>query len=93
MPPIHTEAAFGEAIVAAMTERGWREARPQDYRAELGLDTNELFTFIGATQPDEWNDLVTTQYAGDPDEAQRGFAKRLGQAITADGLVKVLREG
>ncbi|MFI1518595.1 type I restriction endonuclease subunit R [Kitasatospora cineracea] len=93
MPPIHTEAAFGAAIVAAMTERGWREARPEDYRAELGLDTNELFGFIGKTQGDEWEELVTTQYAGDQAEAQRGFAKRLGQAIAADGLLKVLREG
>ncbi|WP_042398292.1 type I restriction endonuclease subunit R [Streptacidiphilus carbonis] len=93
MPPIHSEAAFGQAIVTSMTEHGWREARPQDYRADLGLDTHELFTFIGATQPDEWGELVTTQYAGDPDEAQRGFAKRLGQAIAGDGLTKVLRDG
>ncbi|MFC5911302.1 type I restriction endonuclease subunit R [Streptacidiphilus monticola] len=93
MPAIHTEAAFGEAIVSALLERGWREARPQDYRSELALDTNELFTFIGATQPDEWDELVTTQYAGDVAEAQRGFAKRLGQAIASDGLIKVLRDG
>lgn len=73
MSPIHTESAFGDAIVAAMVERGWREARPQDYRPDLGLDTNELFTFIGATQPDEWNDLLTV-YGCDPNEAQRGFA-------------------
>ncbi|MGI5253566.1 type I restriction endonuclease subunit R [Actinacidiphila glaucinigra] len=92
MSPIHTESAFGDAIVAAMVERGWREARPQDYRADLGLDTNELFTFIGATQPDDWNDLLTV-YGGDPNEAQRGFAGRLDQAIATDGLLDVLRNG
>ncbi|AKL66538.1 type I restriction endonuclease subunit R [Streptomyces sp. Mg1] len=92
MSPIHTESAFGDAIVAAMVERGWREARPQDYRADLGLDTNELFTFIGATQPDEWGELLTV-YSGDPNEAQRGFAGRLDQAIATNGLLDVLRNG
>lgn len=92
MSPIHTESAFGDAIVAAMVECGWREARPQDYRADLGLDTNELFTFIGATQPDEWNELLTV-YGGDPNEAQRGFAGRLDQAIATNGLLDVLRNG
>ncbi|MFE1325811.1 type I restriction endonuclease subunit R [Streptomyces sp. NPDC058741] len=92
MSPIHTESAFGEAIVAAMVERGWREARPQDYQADLGLDTNELFTFIGATQPDEWNELLTV-YGDDPNEAQRGFATRLAQAIATNGLLDVLRNG
>ncbi|MEU0949112.1 type I restriction endonuclease [Streptomyces canus] len=92
MSPIHTESAFGDAIVAAMVERGWREAWPQDYRADLGLDTNELFTFIGATQPDEWSELLTV-YGGDPNEAQRGFAGRIDQAIATDGLLDVLRNG
>jgi type I restriction enzyme R subunit len=92
MSPIHTESAFGDAIVAAMVERGWREARPQDYQADLGLDTHELFTFIGATQPDEWSELLTV-YGGDPNEAQRGFASRLDQAIATNGLLDVLRNG
>lgn len=92
MSSIGTESAFGDAIVAAMVERGWREARPQDYRADLGLDTNELFTFIGATQPDEWSELLTV-YGGDPNEAQRGFASRLDQAIATNGLLDVLRNG
>lgn len=92
MSPVHDESAFGDAIVAAMVERGWREARPKDYRADLGLDTNELFTFIGATQPDEWDELLTL-YGSDPNEAQRGFAARLDQAIATDGVLDVLRNG
>ncbi|GAB3109971.1 DEAD/DEAH box helicase family protein [Streptomyces calidiresistens] len=91
MSPIHDESAFGRAIVAAMVERGWREGRPGDYRADLGLDPNELFTFIGATQPDEWHELRTVY--GDPNEAQRGFVKRLDKAITDEGLLHVLRNG
>ncbi|MBF9072238.1 type I restriction endonuclease subunit R [Streptacidiphilus fuscans] len=93
MPPIHSEAAFGEAIVAAMTARGWREVQPQDYRVDLGLDTNELFTFIGATQAEAWGELVDLQYGGDPNAAQLGFAKRLGEAIKDVGLTKVLHDG
>lgn len=92
MSPIHTESAFGDAIVAAMVERGWREARPQDYRADLGLDTNELFTFIRETQPDEWSELLTV-YGSDLNEAENGFAVRLDQAIATNGLLDVLRNG
>ncbi|MCX5400824.1 type I restriction endonuclease subunit R [Streptomyces sp. NBC_00102] len=91
MTAIHRESAFGDAIVAAMTERGWREARPEDYQADLGLDTHELFTFIGATQADEWNDLLAVY--GSVNEAQNGFARRLDKAITEDGLLSVLRNG
>jgi type I restriction enzyme R subunit len=56
------------------------------------LDTGQLFIFIGATQAAEWEDLVT-YYGGDRDAAQRGFAKRLDQAITNDGLLDVFRKG
>ncbi|MDG4829314.1 type I restriction endonuclease [Solwaraspora sp. WMMD1047] len=89
---IHHERVFGDAIVAALLAAGWAEGERTDYRPELGLDTRQLFTFIGATQPEEWEDLVT-YYGGDRDEAQRGFAKRLDQAIAADGLLDVLRKG
>ncbi|WP_426367179.1 type I restriction endonuclease subunit R [Streptomyces sp. E-08] len=92
MSPIHTESVFGEAIVAAMVEGGWREALPEKYTADLGLDTNELFSFIRATQPDEWRELVTL-YGNNKGEAEHGFARRLDQAIATDGLLDVLRNG
>ncbi|MFF7837474.1 type I restriction endonuclease subunit R [Streptomyces ossamyceticus] len=91
MADIHTESAFGDAIVTAMTENGWREASPADYTADLGLDSNELYTFLGETQPDEWHELRTVY--GDANEAQRGFAQRLDRAIAEDGLLHVLRNG
>ncbi|WP_405943632.1 type I restriction endonuclease subunit R [Streptomyces sp. NBC_00932] len=92
MSPIHDESAFGKAIVAGMTERGWREAQPEDYQADLGLDTNELFTFLGETQGDEWHELLAV-YGNNINEAQRGFARRLDKAISDDGLLTVLRNG
>lgn len=92
MSPIHSESAFGDAIVAAMTERGWREAQPEDYQADIGLDTNELFTFLGETQINEWNELLAV-YGNNVNDAQYGFARRLDKAINEDGLLNVLRNG
>ncbi|MCQ9131574.1 type I restriction endonuclease subunit R [Streptomyces hilarionis] len=92
MSPVHDESAFGDAIVAALCERGWREADRKEYRADLGLDTKELFTFIRETQLDEWNDLLSI-YGGNKSEAERGFAQRLDRAIADDGLLHVLRNG
>ncbi|MEU9760464.1 type I restriction endonuclease [Streptomyces sp. NPDC047987] len=92
MSPIHNESAFGDAIVAAMTERGWREAQPEDYQADLGLDTNELFAFLGKTQINEWNELLAV-YGNNVNDAQHGFARRLDKAISEDGLLNVLRNG
>ncbi|MFF9073251.1 type I restriction endonuclease subunit R [Streptomyces sp. NPDC014646] len=92
MSPIHNESAFGDAVVAAMTERGWREAQPEDYQADLGLDTNELFTFLRKTQVNEWNELLAV-YGGNVNDAQHGFARRLDKAISEDGLLNVLRNG
>ncbi|MER7542009.1 type I restriction endonuclease [Spirillospora sp. NPDC127506] len=92
MSPVHDEKAFGDAIVAAMLKSGWQEGDPRDYRPELGLDTRQLFTFIGATQGDEWERLVML-YGSSTEAAQVGFAKRLDRAIAEDGVLTVLRKG
>ncbi|MFC7306850.1 type I restriction endonuclease subunit R [Streptomyces monticola] len=92
MAAVHNESAFGDAIVAALTKHGWREARPQDYQADIGFDTNELFTFIGKTQAQEWHDLVNV-YGGEQADAQYGFARRLDKAIAEEGVLSVLRNG
>ncbi|MCX5204209.1 type I restriction endonuclease [Streptomyces sp. NBC_00237] len=91
MSPVYDEHAFGTAIVAALRDNGWREANPEDYRPDLGLDTNELFTFIGRTQAEEWYELCGIY--GTQEEAQRGFAKRLDRAIADEGVLNVLRNG
>ncbi|MFG2021121.1 type I restriction endonuclease subunit R [Actinomadura geliboluensis] len=92
MSPVHDERAFGDAIVAAMLKGGWQEGDPRDYRPELGLDTRQLFTFIGDTQGDEWERLVIL-YGNSTGAAQLGFAKRLDKAIAEDGVLTVLRKG
>ena len=92
MSPIHDESTFGDAIVKAMRDNGWHQSFSNTYNAALGLDTGELFTFIGATQMAAWQELEGL-YGGDSDAAQRGFARRLDQAIRTDGLLDVLRKG
>ena len=71
---------------------GWERGSNADYRPDLGLDTAQLFTFIGATQQAEWDTLVTF-YGGDQESAQRGFVKQLDKAIANNGLLDVLRKG
>ncbi|MFJ3507699.1 type I restriction endonuclease subunit R [Streptomyces luteogriseus] len=90
--PVHDEAAFGNAIVAALLKGGWSEGNRQEYRPQLGLDTAQLFDFIGKTQADDWAELIAL-YGGDPNTAQAGFAKRVDQAIGTDGVLDVLRKG
>ncbi|TMR09927.1 type I restriction endonuclease subunit R [Nonomuraea turkmeniaca] len=92
MSPIHHESVFGDAIVSSMVENDWQLGPSNDYRPELGLCTGDLFTFIGATQVAEWNELVGA-YGNDADAAQAGFVRRLDQAIAHEGLVEVLRKG
>jgi type I restriction enzyme R subunit len=94
MSPVHDENAFGTAIVSALLERGWELGLRDkyDYKRELALDTHQLTTFIGASQPTEWNELLSL-YGNDANVAQNGFATRLSQAIATDGLMHVLRNG
>jgi hypothetical protein len=72
MSPVHHEAAFGEVIASAMLADGWRLGSNADYRPDLALDTAQLFEFIGDTQIDEWNELLT-YYGGDADAAQAAW--------------------
>ena len=94
------EAAFESFISGWLVDsggydavkRGTGQGAPTDFDSVRGLDTAELFAFIGATQADEWHDLLTL-YGGDPNKAQRGFADRLARELDARGTVDVLRHG
>jgi len=46
----------------------------------VGIDTEDLFGFIGATRADEWHRLLAL-HGGDPDEAQTRFAQRLAAEL------------
>jgi type I restriction enzyme, R subunit len=90
-PGAHTERAFESRVEAELVDRGWKRAQGT-FRAELGIDTGEMFRFIGATQVKKWEWLVDL-YGGDQDTAQRQFAQRVAAEIDARGVLDVLRQG
>ncbi len=93
------EFAFESEVADWLADHGGYEpvkfgnvADQQDFRPDLGLDTMDLFAFIGATQIKQWNRLITL-YGGDADAAQRLFAGRLAKQLDQRGTVDVLRHG
>ena len=94
-----TEAAFEAHIAGWLVEHGgYRRAKignvgdgPRDFDSEAGVDTADLFEFIGATQGSEWARLVDTAYGGDAGRAQSGFVQRLAAELDKRGTVDVLR--
>jgi type I restriction enzyme, R subunit len=68
------------------------QGEPRDFDPVRGLDTAELYAFIGATQGEVWEGLVK-RYGGDRDAAQRKFADRLASELDKRGVVDVLRHG
>jgi type I restriction enzyme R subunit len=79
--------------VAWLTEHGgYAEGVASFFVPDLGIDTAELFAFIGATQIEAWDRLIML-HGGDVDTAQRAFADRLAKELDARGTVDVLRRG
>ena len=68
------------------------QGNARDFDPVRGLDTGELYSFIGATQSDAWNELIK-RYGGDPDVAQSKFADRLASELDKRDAVDVLRHG
>ena len=69
------EQAFEVRVEDELLRRGWVRGQGT-YSAELGLDTGELFRFVGATQAKAWAKLIQL-HGGDPDTAQQQFALRV----------------
>ena len=96
-----TEAAFEDHIASWLVEHGgYRQAKignvgegPRDFDAETGVDTADLFVFIGATQGEQWARLVDSAYGGNANRAQSGFVQRLASELDKRGTVDVLRNG
>ncbi|MHB1510129.1 MAG: type I restriction endonuclease subunit R [Acidimicrobiales bacterium] len=87
------ERAFEDAIEhSVLTDGGYLASVPSHFNATVGLDTAELFAFIGATQAKSW-DALLARYGNDPDKAQRGFVNRLAKDLDDRGTLDVLRHG
>ncbi len=68
---------------------GYRQRDPGDYNRERCLIPEDLYDFVVATQPEEWNDLKEN-VGGD---AKAQFAQRVSREIDARGTLNVLRRG
>lgn len=86
---VHQEVAFEAAIEAELLGSGWRKGAAAEYDRELGLDTAQLFSFLRATQPDEWA-MLEKNY-GSLVEAK--VAARVAAQIDSRGTLEVLRRG
>ncbi|MEQ1873944.1 MAG: DEAD/DEAH box helicase family protein [Ilumatobacteraceae bacterium] len=71
---------------------GYTKSLPSHFDLTYGIDTAELFAFVGATQAKAWEQIVH-RYGGDPDKAQKGFIARLAAEIDNRGTIAVLRDG
>ncbi len=86
-------SASGSPATAATTVKiGKAQGEPRDFDPVRGLDTAELFAFIGATQAKAWNELIK-RYGGTANVAQAKFADRLASELDKRGTVDVLRHG
>jgi type I restriction enzyme, R subunit len=88
---IHLESVFEEHIVKCLVnDQGYIERTcATDYDVGLALDTELLFQFLKATQPDAWQSLED-HYSG---SAESELLKRLEQALRTQPTHKVLRGG
>jgi type I restriction enzyme R subunit len=85
------EYAFESWVEAELVARSWQRAQGT-FSADLGIDTGEMFRFIGATQIKSWERLIEL-YGGDQPTAQRQFAQRVAAEIDTRGVLDVLRQG
>ncbi|MET8871412.1 DEAD/DEAH box helicase family protein [Nocardia sp. NPDC004604] len=89
-PKALKEKAFENRVEFELLSNGWEKGQGT-FDAELGIDTGEMYRFIGRTQQEEWDRLVG--YYGDANAAQRQFAQRVAAEVDARGVLDVLREG
>jgi type I restriction enzyme, R subunit len=87
----YKELGFEELIEKHLVDNGWHRGSPSSFDRALGIDFDELFTFIGATQQSAWNDLVERR--GGEEDAKREFRKLLSKRIDESGILHVLRRG
>jgi type I restriction enzyme R subunit len=89
---VHGEEPFEAAIERSLIDAGWQQGLAYNYDRKLGLDTSELFIFLGDTQNDSWLKLVA-YHSNNQAEAQRHFTEYLAKQIDERGPLDVLRRG
>ena len=92
MTQVHVEEKFESAIEASMLAAGWHRGSSKDYRPALGLDVEQLFAFLTATQPTAWAKILG-YYGGDDAVGRAKFAEHLAGELDQRGPLDVLRHG
>lgn len=93
MPEHVKEKQFETDVVESLVSHGSYSAGiNQFYDVSLGFDASELFSFIGATQIKNWNELIV-RHGGDADDTQIKFKQRLASELDKRGTLDVLRRG
>lgn len=82
--PMRDQATRGRFVSG-----GYRKRQPEEYDRALCLIPAEVFDFIYATQPREW-DKMQKQHGAD---ARNLLLRRLASEIRARGTLEVLRKG
>ena len=72
---------------------GWFVGSDSTYDREFAVDTEQLFSFLIATQPEEWAKLGIGNYRDKQGMARQKFLARLQGEITRRGVIDVLRSG
>ena len=92
------EAAFEEYVAGWLVEHGGYaelkgpgQSMPSAFDPVAGIDTEDMFAFIGATQAEAWERLK--QLHGGLPGAQTKFVGRVAAEINRRGTVDVLRHG
>jgi len=86
------EAVSGPSVdyqAGSFAPGGYRQRDRSDYNRERCLIPEDLYDFVVATQPEEWNALKEN-VGGD---AKAQFAQRVSREIDARGTLNVLRRG
>jgi type I restriction enzyme R subunit len=89
--PPSKELDFEDLIEAHLLEHGWHQGSPTSFDPILGLDADDMFIFIGATQKVAWEMLVERR--GGVEKAQAEFRKLVAKRIDEAGTLHVLRRG
>ena len=93
-PSNTNERAFEETIERWLIQNGsYASSASDNFDAELGLDTPQLFSFLEATQHDQLTRLAQRAYGNDISNAKTGLAARLADELDARGAIDVLRNG
>ncbi|HDH27800.1 MAG TPA: type I restriction endonuclease subunit R [Euryarchaeota archaeon] len=72
---------------------GWIAGNAASYDRAYALDSAQLFTFLEATQPEEYKKLGISNYKDKKDIARLKFFARLSSEIGKRGVIDVLRHG